>query len=189
MKQRYYYTINSLPHLSFDRPLPITEKEFLDRTQSELNSKDLDILRTARLRRTEPERVSIHVLKRWYDWERGLRNRLVLLRATKLGVDHKEFIQAGDEDESSVRLADEIFQIESPVDAEHAINKARWDFLEELEQGRYFNLEKLAVYFLKLQILERISLFNEEKGRERLVSILDQVVSVWKQEGKVGFCE
>ena len=189
MKQEYYYTINSLPHLSFDRPLPITREDFLFRTQSELNVKDFDILRSVHLRQTEPERVSIHVLKRWYDCERGLRNRLALLRSTKLGVDHKEFIRAGDEDESSVLLADEVFQIESPVDAEHAINKAGWDFLEELEQGRYFDLEKLALYFLKLQILERISLFNEEKGRERLESILDQVVSIWKQEGEVGFCE
>ena len=189
MKQQYYYTINSLPHLFFDRPLPITREEVLDRTQSELNAKDLDILRSVRLRQTEPERVPIHVLERWYDWERGLRNRLALLRATKLGVDHKEFIRAGDEDELSVRLADEVFRIESPVDAEYAINKAGWDFLEELEQGRYFDVEKLVLYFLKLQILERISLFNEETGRERLESILDQVVSVWMQEGRDGFCE
>ena len=187
MKQQYYYTINSLPHLSFEGPPPIDRGEFLARIESELTTSDMEILRSVRLYQMEPERGPIHVLEQWYDWERGLRNQLARLRAAKLGMDYKEFTQAGNENALSTRLANEIFQIDSPLDAENKLNKIRWDFLEELEVGHHFDVERLAVYFLKIQILERKSLFNKEKGRERLGSVTEQVDSIWRQEGRVGF--
>ena len=189
MKRQYYYTINSLPHLSFDRPLPISREEFFARTQSELNTEEMETLRSVRLYQTEPEKESISVLEQWYNWERGLRNRFALLRATKLGLDPRTYVRQGDDDESAARLADEIFQIESPIDAEQALDKARWDFLDELQTSHHFDLEKLIIYYLKLQLLERKSLFNEEKGRERLEALTGQVDFVWKLEGRARFCE
>lgn len=189
MRQQYYYTINSLPHLSFDRHLPIKREEFLARIQSEMDPKDLETFGSVCLYQREPERESISVLEQWYSWERGLRNRLALLRATKLGIDPKAYVRAGGDDESAARLADEIFQLESPAGAEQALNKARWDFLDKLETSHHFDLDKLIIYFLKLQLLERKSLFNEARGRERLEAVIAQVDSVWKLEGRVRFCE
>ena len=95
MKRQYYYTINSLPHLSFDRPLPISRKEFFARTKSELNTEEMETLRSVRLYQTETEKESISVLEQWYNWERGLRNRFALLRATKLGLDPKTYVRPG----------------------------------------------------------------------------------------------
>ena len=184
MSRQYYYTLNSLPYLSFDKPAPIDTKALLSLTQCEIETTDMEILHAVNLDNARSGRELPRVLERWYTWERGLRSRLAQLRAIKLGLDPEEYRKMGDQNESSVRLADTVFQMESPSSAEQAMDKARWEFLEELEAGHHFDLERLIIYFLKLQILERRALFNEEKGRERLEAVIGKVESVWKQEGR-----
>ena len=55
---------------------------------------------------------------------------------------------------------------ESPLQAEEALNLARWGYLDQLEAGHYFDIDKLVVYVLRLQLLERKARFDEQKGRE-----------------------
>jgi hypothetical protein len=67
----------------------------------------------------------------------------------------------------SAELAAEAAGMINPLEAERLLNRARWQFLEELEVGHYFDVERLVIYSLKLQLLERIALHDQEKGREQ----------------------
>ena len=47
------------------------------------------------------------------------------------------------------------------------MNRGRWQFLEDIELGHDFDLERLLVYSIKLQLLERRESLTVEKGEER----------------------
>jgi len=62
----------------------------------------------------------------------------------------------------------------NPLDKEIKLMRTRWEFLDNLSVGRYFDLGALIIYYLKLQILERKDSFNKEKGRE----VFDQLCQI-----------
>lgn len=104
----------------------------------------------------------------------GVRNALVRLRAVRLGLEPDEFVRGDIFDHSQTLLAEEAFNANSPLMAEEILNKARWRYLDELEFGHYFDIERLVIFFIKLQILERISLFDTEKGRDALDAVVSK---------------
>ena len=181
MRKPYYFTISSLPYLLFYKDLPISKNDFFAISAIELDPKDLLILRSVRLFNTMPEIVPLYVLRKWYKWEMGLRNAFVKQRSARLGLNKKEYLKGDDYSISSVhfQIVEEAFKTDSPFEAEEMIDKARWRFLDELEFDYCFGLEKLVIYYLRLQILDRRSSFNAEKGIERLDAVLSQVEGVW----------
>jgi len=111
-----------------------------------------------------------------------MRNELVKRRAPKLGLNAEDYMRGNEYDSACARIAEDVFQVESPFTAEEILDRARWRFLEELEIGHYFDIEKLVIYSLKLQILARRSLFSSEKGQEKLASAIRQVEEIWNQK-------
>ncbi|MHC4270067.1 MAG: DUF2764 family protein [Planctomycetota bacterium] len=174
MKGQYYYVITSLPYLSLSEELPIRKDDFLANCKNYLKRIDFDILESVSLFDAEENEVPLGVIRRFFRWERGIRNALVRLRAKSLGLEPDEFIRGEIVDHSQALLAEEAFNANSPLMAEEILNKARWRCLDELEFGHYFDIERLVVFFIKLQILERISSFDAEEGRERLNAIVSQ---------------
>lgn len=174
MKRQYYYTVTSLPYLSYDKPCPIRQEDFLSLCQVELTKTDFVTLQSVTLFPDQCEKDSLLVIRNWNKWERSIRNELVKLRAAKLAVDADIYIRGSDPERSLYRLAQEIFEVKSPLAAEEMLNRARLKFLEEMERDQYFTLARLVIYFLKLKIMAKKSNFNTEKGREKLKIILNQ---------------
>ncbi len=172
MKRQYYYMISSLPSLLLHKDPPFDIKTFLDMCKAQLKDSDFDILNSSTLFKDDINNENIDILKRWYNWDKGLRNELVRLRAKKLGIKEEEFIRGNEADIYHSKIALGVFQQDLPIKAENILNKERWKYLESLEFNHYFNIEILIVYFLKLQILYRISLFDEKKGRAQLDKLL-----------------
>jgi hypothetical protein len=155
-------------------------EDFLAISKVELEANDFALLETVRLLQSD-ESVTCGVLTKWYAWEHALRNELVKRRAPKLGLNAEDYLRGNEHNRACALVADEVFQIESPFTAEEALDRARWRFLEELEIGHYFDMEKLVVYALKLQILTRRSFFDSEEGREKLNAALRQAEEIWDQ--------
>ncbi len=174
MKEQYYYVITSLPYLSLSEELPIRKDDFLANCQKYIKKTDFDILESISLFDAEKDEVSLDVIRRFFKWETGLRNSLVRLRAESLGLEPDEFIRDEIVDHFQALLAEEAFNADSPLMAEEILNKARWRYLDELEFEHYFDIERLVIFFIKLQILERTSSFDAEEGRERLNAIVSQ---------------
>ncbi len=174
MRKQYYYIITSLPHLSLSEGPYIRKDEFLATCKDYLKRADFDMLESVNLFDTEENDVFPSAIRRFFRWERGMRNVLVRLRAKSMGLGPDQFISGEIADHSQVLLAEEAFNAISPLMAEEVLNKARWKCLDELEFGHYFDIERLVVFFIKLQILERISSFDIEEGMERLNTIVNQ---------------
>ncbi len=174
MKEHYYYVISSLPYLSLNDELPIRKIDFLSVCKENLKTTDFEMLRSIDLFEADQDKAPLDIIRCFFRWDRGVRNALVKLRAERLGLDPVDFIRGDMSDHLTGHFAEEAFNADSPLIAENILNKARWKYLDELEFGHYFDLEILVIFFIKLQILERISSFDADQGRERLNAIVSQ---------------
>ena len=159
---QHYYIISSLPNLDIDSGLIITIQEFLERCKDFLPAKEFNILLKSSI--SNPDEKKVHKInKNFWIWERSLRNHLVTLRAHKMRLDANNYIKKGGDLLEIHHTAVDAFMKDSPIHAEHVLNNARWDYLENLKTGHYFGFEVLIIYYLKLQILQRISHFKVEE--------------------------
>lgn len=170
---QYYFAVASLPMLFYGTDTGPDRDEFLQICLENCSGKDFRIIESAGL---EPVARDNHLLRRWSSWETSLRNELVTLRAKDLQKDPSRYLR----DESSFftdisDIAREAYNQESPLQAEEVLNQARWNRLEELETGHHFDLEKLIVYHLKLQLNERKALFTKKAGEENFTRVYESV--------------
>jgi hypothetical protein len=168
VKPRFYYLVASLPELSFGRPTPITMKDFLALCSEHLPAASCRLLAETDLFQSSASPTRLRVLNLWFEREHFLRNELARLRAQRLGWDVTPHVRSTGRDTDLVMVAARILKNESPRAAEDELDRARWTFLDGLEFGHYFDLESLALYWLKLRLLERRAVFNKDRGREKL---------------------
>ncbi len=171
---QYYFTVASLPNLDFESETSFRFNDFLEVCRSTLDKEDFKIVESASLDMFE-SRMENSTLNRWIVFEQSLRNELVKLRSPELGIDPEKYLRHFVDDTTTPLIARNAVKQEDPFKAEAFIDRARWSFLEEMEVGHFFDLEKLIVYSLKLQILERRAHFKEEQGKENFQEIYEQI--------------
>jgi hypothetical protein len=98
----------------------------------------------------------------WRTWERTLRLNLVRYRAQKLKWEAA--IPPLDDTMDAAAVARAAVLIESPLEAEIFLDKARWDAIEALQGLVYFSSSTVFAYLLKLLLIERRALFKVEEG-------------------------
>jgi len=147
---------------------------------------EYELLLRARLVPDPTDLSGNRLLRRWYEFETGLRNELARQRAAQLNRDEYAYLRTTEEGEDLTgkvglpEMAREALSQETPLKAELVLLRHRWDVLEDLELGHYFDIERLIVYYLKLQILWRKRRFNREDGTnvfERTYNTVRQAVS------------
>jgi hypothetical protein len=156
-----------LPFLRLDEPAGIPLEDFHALCRQWLKPKDYLLIMNTHLEDVHQRLPSCPVLRKWQNWEASLRNELVNIRAQRLGRDPFRYIVPSSFVFGMAELAQEVMGMANPLDAEETLNRARWDFLEELEMGHFFDEERLVLYSLKLQLLDRRARFDREKGREK----------------------
>ncbi|HNR87176.1 MAG TPA: DUF2764 family protein [Spirochaetota bacterium] len=161
---QYYYVVASLPALVYDMEKPPALEYFLDACETGVSPEDMAMIRKTHLADVEPEEGESGVLGRWRNWERNLRNKLARLRAAKKSIDAEQFVRENADPHVEDKAAREAFEEASPLAAEDLLDWVRWTYLEELEQGHYFDIDRLVVYYLKLQLLWRKRSFDKERG-------------------------
>lgn len=176
MSNSYYYLIASLPYLSFHKPQTISILEFTSRCSSYLKKNDFEVIESVISGDPNKAAQSLNVVSEWLKWDMELRTELAVLRAKAKGLTNglAEPLDEAEQGEktSSSNLAMDIISATSPMDADEMLEIARWRRLESLEHGQYFNLEWLAIYSLKLTIMERRESFDMEIGMDRVANIL-----------------
>ena len=154
MQNKYYYLVASLPSLKFSNEVPITVRRFLDECKKWLSPGDLKALLAANIRCAPGECDSTSLLAEWKDFEGKLRDDLARAREARK---KKEEYRGFDNIKS-------IMNQESPLLMEKKLEKYRWDFLEEMKHEYFFDLSWLIIYYLQLQIIERLASFNKDEG-------------------------
>ncbi len=161
---QYYYSVSSLPFLLYNTKVKLTSEEFLNSCVVELSENDYSLLESSSIYSFKESKYRCEVLEKWQNWETSLRNELVKLRSQNLDLDPDKYLQDSSYIHGSFDRAREAFNQESPIEAEEHLNRSRWAYLDELETSHYFDIEKLIIYYLKLQLLERKEKFNKDEG-------------------------
>ncbi len=174
---QFYYTVASLPMLSYDEPSGLKVADYMADCRKWLKPVEWEMLSSAVLNPDTVKASISSVAEEFMIWEISLRNELVLLRAAAMGLEADNFIVKSERYPETASLAAHAFKQESPMDAEDALNRGRWQFLENLKVGHFFDLEYLILYSLQLQILERKSCFEEETGYARYQEIYRNILN------------
>ena len=153
---KYYYLVSQLPILNFGLKTYMTTEYFLDQARKWLDGKDFSLLSGASLSDFSRIPDESGILKEYKNFELNLRRELTLVRKSKKEkYDYKPEV-------FSLSLIKEA----NPLEAEKELLKLRWEYLERKEQGHYFDLTFIVIYFLKLQIMQRLFIFDKDKGIE-----------------------
>lgn len=183
---QYYYAVASLPLLAYEMEKPYSTDAFLLLCREQLSERDYSLLADAGLTWQPGQQATTALLASWWRFDRSLRNELVKLRAAKRGEEAEKYLQGETGVFAAQDLARNAFSQESPLQAEEMLNRARWSYLDELELGHYFDLEKLIIYYFRLQILERKNSFKREKGTENFQTIYQSVTAIFDAEASRG---
>ncbi len=143
MPNFYVYFISTLPSLNFLQKPPFDFARFSELCQRFLAPAELELVANGGL----PE---------WQNFDLGLRNELVKIRAGRKHLDPAKYLrQQETADLGLAHLAVGATRNPSPLEVEKQLDLARWNFLDELSGRHYFDLEAVIIYGAKLRILER----------------------------------
>lgn len=156
MPSYYTYLISSLPMLIFGARPPISHEKFLNLCQGQIPDEQAEMLKGLSLIGEDAYRGKNYILDRYLVFDTALRNELVKIRAGRIKIDPSRFLRheecAGPE---IAHLVMNAYRSLSIIEGERILDQARWNVLEELTLGHYFDFEFLLTYALKLLILER----------------------------------
>jgi hypothetical protein len=184
----YYYAAAALPMLFFPDKPSISSEEFISFCREQLTEADFTVLEASRLGGTAEE-ASLSaarggmILKKWYAWETALRNELVKQRASRLKKDPADYTAPGEEIIGMEETAKNAMSGEDPLETEKKLYEARWRYLEELGTNIFFTLDSLIVYYLQLQLLEKLNKFDRERGEENFNAVYRQIREIESNSG------
>lgn len=173
--REYYYLVASLPMLEFGTKAPILYQDFISQCKGQLSADDMEIIGRASIAPCEHTGDTSPTLKEWKRFEFSLRNEIARYRANKFSKDPFRHIRGeGYPDPFTAGFAQWALNQDSPIDAELSLDRARWDMIEGLKKGHYFDIDFLVAYALQLQILERWQRINSENGMEVLEGLIEK---------------
>ena len=157
MPAYYTYLISSLPMLNFSAGAPFSLEDFFSKCKNLIPEEEIEILRGACQQDIfSLAAVGIASLKQWGNFEIALRNELVRARAGRKKIDPLKFLRLPDSPQAEIsHLAMIAYRSTSILEGEKILDQGRWNFLEILSLGHYFDFDYLLIYGLKLKILER----------------------------------
>lgn len=168
----YTYLISSLPFLSFGAKPPISFERFLSSCTGFVSEAELQILKQLDLSSVS-EPADNETIKQWFNFEISLRNELVRMRAAKRHIDPVKYLRGqSDPDPLMAHNLLVITRNPHPLELEKALDKFRWDFLDGLSFGHFFDFHLLLVYAYKLLILEKWQLINSAESEKLLTEVM-----------------
>ncbi len=142
--------------LHFDARPPLSSDQLIALAHDRLPERDLAFLKQAVLLKEHEYAGAQPTLQAWASFNRRLKNELVRIRAGRKHLDPLKYARAdGYAEQALVHVAANACRNPSLLEAEQLLDRERWQFLEELGRGHFFDIDALLVYGLKLTILTR----------------------------------
>ena len=157
MASYYIYLISSLPMLHFLSRPPFTFERFLEICKDYIPEKDFFVLSNLAQVQDYTQRIQARpVIRQWVAYDTALRNELVKVRSSRKHIEATAYLRPeGYVGPSLASVALAAYRNPSIIEAEKFLDEQRWNTLEELAFGHYFDLDFLVIYAYKLLILGR----------------------------------
>ncbi|MEA2078108.1 MAG: DUF2764 family protein [Candidatus Marinimicrobia bacterium] len=160
---KYIYFAAEMPGLQWGSEQLLSEQDFLEEAKKWMNEADYTALSETLVNRYDAQN-SKRIYSDFLQFEKELRTELAEYRsATKEGYEYK-----------FVHLPAQLIKDGNPLDIELKLMKYRWDWLGEQEFGHYSDLDFFVLYYLKLQLLQRVATFKQEVGEEAFKELIKQ---------------
>lgn len=167
MSAYYTYLIASLPMLHFGAKSPFSYEKFLQLCDGFIPEKEMAILKSIPQTAESAYTGTIKsTLEKWYEFDRDIRNELVKIRASRKKIDPAQYLRPDDGyvEPHITHIALHTHRNPSVLESEKILDQERWNRLEEIASGHFFDFDFLIVYALKLLLLlrwEKIRLANK----------------------------
>jgi len=182
MAKFYTFLIASLPALLFGMKPPFSYERFLENCRPFISGEDFLLLSNLPVTIDEYSKsVSHPTIERWLAFDTALRNELVKIRAASKKIDEARYVRGETPIDLAIsHTAMSSHRSSSILEAEKILDEARWQALDDLGFGHYFDMDSLILYAYKLKILERWEkIYTQDK--ERLTIVYTQ----WTVDKKV----
>lgn len=163
----YYYLIASLPELRADGEMPLTYEEFLTLCQGNVSESDYELLKNLTLDSKEGPLVS-----EWSNFYGMLTKELNYQRSINLG---KSYSTAYDKDGLIAQVAASALSAKNPLEAERILLEYEFENLDSLVGLHMFDDHVLFGYAIKLKLLERLTSFEQDKGKAEFQTLFDGI--------------
>ena len=152
---KYIYFATEMPSLKWGSEQLLSIKDFLEEAEKWMTEADLTSLRNTIANAYESQDAA-GLYNEFLHFENEIRTELADYRkAAKEGYEYK-----------FVHLPAQMLKDGNPLEIELKLIKYRWDWLEEREFGHYSDLDFFILYYLKLQLLQRVLTFKKEIGEQ-----------------------
>jgi hypothetical protein len=158
---KYVYIVAQLPALTFDKPSGMTVPLFLEEAEKWIGDRSCKKLQEAKLFSTTLPKRAPKTLQSVVAFEQQLRQDLAGWRESK-----RKKSEYKPETFSAATVKEG-----NPLEVEKKLLALRWQLIESMEQDHHFDLDILILYYLKLQILRKLSEYDKEKGLQRFKQI------------------
>jgi hypothetical protein len=167
--KRYWYFASTLPSFPFGAPPPFSAQEFDALCERLVDKSDRELIQAAGAAVRGEYTGTIEkspFLKAFFEWERGTRNALAMLRAREFKWDPEPWIRPGNTNTDALQAAQAIHSASDPLQAELTFERERWIAVERLSALSAFELDYILAYKIKLLIATRCISFQRDRGAE-----------------------
>ena len=173
---KHYYLVSSLPTLVLGEAVPFDVNAFRFSCIGVLIEDDLRELDLLLAGRSAEGQSAFN--KEWSAVEAQLRNATARVRATRLGIDARNYLRDHPGFNTLVEKAvADAFAKATPLEREWELDRCRWIVLEELALRDAFGLMAVMAFAAKLAIAVRWASLKDETGRKRVEELVGQVKS------------
>jgi hypothetical protein len=163
MQNKHYYLVASLPYLRFGEKSPISRDVFIDECRKWLDQDELDIVERMDIKEPDASPEDIPLVAEWKEFDSGLKAVIAEYR-----LENKHAVKR-----TLPEHLKNVFDETNPLTREKMIEKIRWSYIEGEEHKYLFETKTLALYMLKIQILERLAEFDQKKGKKRFEDLCE----------------
>jgi len=168
---KYYYLVASLPPVALGDPPPWPPRKFLFHCQGALAQDDwteLSLLTEAR-----PAEGASDFAAWWLALDTQIRNIQARMRAARLHIEARPFIRMHTGYDVTVAQAVmDAMNRTQPLEREMALDRCRWNALDERILGDRFGFDEIMAYALRLRLMERWARLSDEEGLKRVETFI-----------------
>ncbi|BCR20707.1 DUF2764 family protein [Borrelia miyamotoi] len=173
MLSPYYYVMSSLPYLDLKIGKVLSVENFFDRVELVLSKKDFLFLKN--LSESRFTRGNSKVIDQFLEFEEIIKYTLAYIRSDKLKRSRDVYLESAYFSNYYLGILKSLCLNKNPFEVELGLDMLKWQFLTCLEVGNEFNFEQLVIYFLKLVLVSRRSLFIKEIGEKNFDDVCQEL--------------
>ena len=164
-----YYFLPSLPMLKFNAKAPFDWNTFIEEyAKDRVSAGDMKLLKKIE----KGDFTGNSFLKEWKKFSDTADKAINEKRKANLGkIDEYQT----ERDFNLAKFVNTVMNAKNPLEAELAILKYKYDYLDEKLANQVFNRDVVLGYALKLKLLLRKDLFTVEAGNEQYGILFDRV--------------